>query len=147
MWFAAGTVSVGHSHIYRHLREQRRLPDAAHTSSLPRTHIGSHNPVQSRGLPMSLTGISQRLLKYKHCLTLSSELILAQRADYSASMSPSPTVLSWLYGIRDYFSPHSLPFQRLLLPLDSICKYILSFLIPVAEQPDEMQGLWRQNRI
>lgn len=39
------------------------------------------------------------------------------------------------------------PSQSFLLPLDSICKYILSFLIPVAEQPNEMQGLWRQNRI
>lgn len=37
------------------------------------------------------------------------------------------------------------PSQSFLLPLHGSCKYILSFLIPVAEQPDEMQGLWRQN--
>lgn len=37
-----------------------------------------------------VSGISQRLLKYKHWLTLSSQTILAQRADYDGAVSSQP---------------------------------------------------------
>lgn len=76
------------------------------------TYTSSRNTVQSRGHPRSLIGICQRLVKDKCCLTLSLQIILAQRADCKDSESLSPTVPIWLQNVCDFFSPNSLPFRN-----------------------------------